>query len=164
MPETDFEAAMRDVDIARYFVNAATVVLYTMAGLIVTPGKFFIKHDRKAIGYFTAAINVSGHRIGTIAVSFTRTGAATLARGMLGDDVGDLEHDMLDAVGEVTNMIAGQARAAMAEAGVVLRAGTPTVMAGDDIQIEYAAGAPIVVIPFAMSDSAFTVKFCLSKT
>ena len=154
---------MRDVDIARYFINATAAVLYTMAGLIVTPGKFFIKHDRKALGYVTAAVNVTGHRIGTIVVSFPRESATALVHGMLGDDAGNIEQDMRDAVGEITNMVSGQARMSMAEAGVVLQASTPTVVTGNDFQIEYATDAPVVVIPFAMSGHEIAVEFCLSE-
>jgi chemotaxis protein CheX len=159
-----FEVAMRDVDIAKHFVGAATVTLYTMAGIIITPGKFFVKHDHKALGCITATISVTGHKHGTIVVSFDRGSAVALVQGMLGDDVEDMERDMQDAVGEITNMISGQARAAIAEAGIALQASTPTVMVGDDLQIEYTAQAPIIVIPFTTrAGTSFTVEFCLSE-
>jgi chemotaxis protein CheX len=61
-------------------------------------------------------------------------------------------------------MISGQARAAMAEAGVMLRSTTPTVTTGADLEIEYAAQAPIVAIPFTTrAGSSFVVEFCLSE-
>jgi chemotaxis protein CheX len=155
---------MRDVDIAKHFMGAATAILFTMANLIITPGKFFIKHDRKVLGEITAVMHVTGQRSGTIAVSFSRGGATELAKGMLGHAVENMERDMRDAVGEVTNMISGQARAAMAEAGVVLRTPTPTVMAGEDLEIEYTAQAPIVAIPFTTrAGTTFVVEFCLSE-
>jgi chemotaxis protein CheX len=155
---------MRYVDIANHFVDATATVLHTMAGLSVAPGKFFVKHDKKALGAITAIIGVSGERIGTIAVSFSRGSAAALVRGMLGDDVEDLEQDMRDAVGEVTNMISGQARAGIAQAGVSLQASTPTLVVGnkDEVEIEHRTQAPVIVIPFTMPDSSFAVEFCLS--
>ena len=153
---------MRYVDIANDFISVTTTILYTMAGLTVTPGKFFVKHDKKALGDITAIIGVSGDRVGTIAVSFPRESAAVLVHGMLGDDVEDLEQDMRDAVGEITNMISGQARASIAKAGVVLQASTPTLVVGDEIDIEHKTQAPVIVIPFTMPDSSFAVEFCLS--
>ena len=161
--EADDEVAMRDVDIANHFIRAAAVALHTMAGIIATPGKFFVKHDKKALGDITAIIGVAGHRVGTIAVSFTRESAAALVHGMLGDDVGDLEQDMRDAVGEITNMISGQARAGIAEAGVILQASTPTLVVGDDIDIEHKTHAPVIVIPFTTPDKTFAVEFCLGE-
>ena len=157
------EVAMRDFEIAQHFVYAANVVFYTMAKIIVTSGKFFIKHDRKALGAITAVITLSGFRNGTIAVSFDRGSAMALVRGMLGDDVEDMERDMLDAVGEVTNMISGHAREAMAKSGVVLQGATPTILVGDDTEIAYMSQAPVVVIPFSTPDGAFYVEFCLGE-
>ena len=155
---------MRYVDIANHFIDATAAVLSTMAGLSVTPGKFFVKHDKKALGAITAIIGVSGERLGTIAVSFSRESAAVLVHGMLGGDVEDLEQDMRDAVGEVTNMISGQARAGIAQAGVTLQASTPTLVVGDkdDVEIEHKTQAPVIVIPFTMPGSSFAVEFCLS--
>jgi len=152
---------MRDIDIANHFINATTTTLITMAGLIATPSKFFVKHDKKPLGDITAIIGVAGHRVGTIAVSFSRESGAALVHGMLGDDVGDLEQDMRDAVGEITNMISGQARAGIAEAGVVMQASTPTVVVGDDMEIEHKSKAPVIVIPFTTPNGAFAVEFCL---
>jgi chemotaxis protein CheX len=155
---------MRDVDIAKHFVNAATAILYTMAGIDITPGKFFVKQDRKALGEITAVMRVSGHKQGTIAVSFDRKSATALAQGLLGDAVEDIEQDMQDAVGEVTNMISGQARAAMAEAGVALQSSTPTVMVGGDLEVEHTAQAPVVAIPFTTrTGMSFAVEFCLGE-
>ena len=154
---------MRDVDIAKHFINAATATLYTMAGgLIAKPGKFFVKHDKKALGDITAIVGVSGCRIGTIAVSFSREGSAALVQGMLGDDVENLEQDMRDAVGEITNIISGQARAGIAEAGIALQASTPSVIVGDNIDIEHKTKAPVIVIPFTMPGGSFAVEFCLA--
>jgi chemotaxis protein CheX len=154
---------MRDVDIANHFINAAAAALFTMAGISVKPGKFFVKHDKKPLGVITAIIGVAGHRVGSIASSFTRESAEALARGMLGDDLGDLEQDMRDAVGEITNMISGQARVRIAEDGVVLQASTPTLVSGDNVEIEHQTNAPVIVIPFTMGASTFAVEFCLSE-
>jgi len=159
---------MRDLDVARHFTNAATAVLYTMAGMDIIPGKFFIKHDRKVLGDITATMDVTGDKYGTIAVSFPRKSAMVLVHCMLGGDAAahHMEQDMLDAVGEVMNMISGRARATISEAGITLRTLTPHVMAGSDIEIEYKAEAAVVVIPFAeragKTGMTFVVEFCLS--
>ena len=151
---------MRDIDIAHHFINATAAALYTMAGITVTPGKFFVKHDKNALGEITAIIGVTGHRVGSIAVSFSRESATALVKGMLGDDVEDLEQDMRDAVGEITNMISGQARACLADAGAVIHGSTPTIVIGDDIEIEHHTQAHVIVIPFTTPDDKFAVEFC----
>ena len=68
---------MRYVDIANHFTNTTAAIFFTMAGLVVHPGKFFVKHDKKPLGTITAIIGVSGDRIGTIAPS-TRRNLSTI--------------------------------------------------------------------------------------
>jgi chemotaxis protein CheX len=153
---------MRYLDIANHFINATAAILYTMAGLVVTPGKFFVKHDKKPLGAITAIIGVSGDRVGTIAVSFSHESAAALVHGMLGEDVENLEQDILDAVGEVTNMISGQARSGIAEGGISLQGSTPTLVVGTEFDIEHQTRGPVIVIPFSMPGGSFVVEFCLS--
>jgi chemotaxis protein CheX len=80
---------------------------------------------------------------------------------MLGDNVEDLEQDMQDAVGELTNIISGHARSGMALAGLSLQASTPSVVVGEKLEIGHKAKAAVIVIPFTMSGKSFAVEFCL---
>jgi chemotaxis protein CheX len=94
-------------------------------------------------------------------VTFTKEGAVSIARAMLGDDLGDLEQDVADTVGEIANMVSGQARAAIAEKGVTLHGSTPTIVVGQDHRITHLSKSPVMCIPFTMPEGAFTVEFCL---
>ena len=153
---------MRDVEIAKHFIKATVTILSTMASLEAQPGKPFPKKDMKALGDISAIIGVTGVKNGTISVSFSRESATALVEGMLGDAVEDLEQDMQDAVGEVANMISGQARASIAEAGVTLQGSTPSVVVGDDHQILHMNKAPVIAIPFSTPGGEFTIEFCLA--
>ena len=73
----------------------------------------------------------------------------------------DLLQDVQDAVGEITNMVSGQARAGLAEMGITLQGSTPTVVLGEKHIIRHTANAPITVIPFSTNAGDFTVEFCL---
>ena len=153
---------MRDVEIAKHFVKAVSLILSTMAGIDATPGMPYVKKNRVACGDISAIIGVTGPRNGTIAVSFPEATATALVVGMLGEDVEDLEQDMQDAVGEVANMISGQARASIAEAGLVLQGSTPSVVMGKSHTIHHITKATIMAIPFTTPDGEFTVEFCLA--
>lgn len=153
---------MRDVEIAKHFVRAVTAILSTMAGLTAVPGKPFVKKDQVAHGDISAIIGITGPKSGTIAVSFPFEGARELVCCMLGDDVEDMEQDMRDAVGEVANMVSGQARASIAEAGLALQGSTPSVVVGKDHTIHHISKAPVMAIPFTMDKGSFTVEFCLA--
>lgn len=153
---------MRDVEIAKHFVKATTCILSTMACLEATPGKPFVKKDQKALGDVSAIIGVTGPKNGTISVSFSRDSATALVHGMLGDAVEDLDQDIQDAVGEVANMISGQARASIAEGGLMLQGSTPSVVSGKDHLIVHMTKAPVMAIPFSSPGGGFIVEFCLA--
>lgn len=148
------------VEIAKPFVKAVQNVLSTMAGMAVNPGTPYVKKNAVARGDVSAIVGVTGDRIGTIALSFSRPCAIALVKGMLGDDVQDVLQDTQDAVGEVTNMVSGQARAALAEIGLILQGSTPTVIMGDGHLIRHITANPVVAIPFTAEHGEMTVEFC----
>ena len=151
---------LSNAEIARPFVKATLEILNTMAGLSATAGKPYIKKDNIAQGDVSAIVGVTGDRTGTISVSFTRPCAIALVKGMLGDDIHDVLQDTQDAVGEVTNMVSGQARAGLKSLGLTLQGSTPTVIVGDSHIIRHISSAPVIAIPFTSKFGDFTVEFC----
>lgn len=148
------------IAVAKPFVKATIEILKMMASLEATAGKPYIKKDHTAIGDVSAVVGVTGDKTGTIALSFSRACAIALVRGMLGDDIQDIVQDTQDAVGEVTNMVSGQARASLCDMGITLQGATPTVIMGDGHIIKHMSANPVIAIPFATSHGDFTVEFC----
>ena len=152
---------MENVEIAKAFIAATNNILATMANITPKAGKPFVKNDPTSFGEFSAIIGVTGQHKGSICVTFTREGAMNVVRAMLGDDIMDIEQDAVDTVGEIANMVSGQARATIAEKGVVLQGSTPTIITGENHRITHMSKSPVMCIPFTMTEGAFTVEFCL---
>ena len=148
------------IEIAKPFIKATQEILSTMAGITANAGTPYVKKTLVAKGDVSAIVGVTGDKTGTIAVSFSRACAIALVKGMLGDDIGDIIQDTQDAVGEVTNMVSGQARAALVGMGVTLQGSTPTVIMGDGHLIRHITANPVVAIPFTSEQGDFTVEFC----
>lgn len=102
----------------------------------------------------------TGDKNGSISISFSRQCAVAMVKNMLGDDIENIMDDAKDAVGEVTNMISGQARAGLAQMGLNMQASTPTVIFGEKHTITHASNTTVVAIPFTTSHGEFTVEFC----
>lgn len=154
----------QDVTIAKHFIKATKDILNTMAGLTVHEGKPFVKKDRPQDGDISAVIGVTGTRKGTISVSFRRDATMVLLRGMLGDDIHNVDDDMEDVVGEISSMISGQARAGLVADGLALQGSTPTIVTGDGHSIHHTASGPPIAIPFSLGDCSFTVEFCFGAS
>ncbi|MFP5221547.1 MAG: chemotaxis protein CheX [Acidobacteriota bacterium] len=149
-----------DAEIAKPFVQAAKHVLSTMAMLDPTPGKPYVKKNNSAAGDVSAIVGLTGDKRGSISLSFTKKCAVAIVKNMLGDDVGDIMQDAKDAVGEITNMISGQARAGLAQMGLAMQASTPTIIFGDNHTISHVTSGPVIAIPFTSPQGDFTVEFC----
>ncbi len=99
-----------DPSLAKPFIKATKDVLAAMAALEVVAGTPYIKKDKMARGDVSAVIGITGEKHGTFSISFDRKTAVHIVKQMLGDAIEDILQDVQDAVGEITNMISGQAR------------------------------------------------------
>ncbi len=149
-----------DLVVAKHFIRATSNILRTMASLDANPGKPYIKKNHTARGDISAIVGVTGPCRGTISVSFPKASAMALVTAMLGE-IEDPIKDAQDAVGELTNMISGQARAGLAGDGLVLQGSTPSIIAGDNHTITHMTHAKVMAIPFNSAAGEFTVEFCL---
>ncbi|BBD07231.1 chemotaxis protein CheX [Desulfovibrio ferrophilus] len=150
-----------DAKIVRPFLDAVQNVISTMAMIEVTPGKPFVKKDTTAHGDVTGVISMSGDRDGTISVTFTRDCALSVVSNMLGEKLTEMDGDIRDAVGELTNMISGQARRGLQQDGLTMEAGIPTVVMGQNHSISHMTKDPILAIPFSTPGGTFTVEVSL---
>lgn len=147
------------VEYAKPFVKAVTDVLSMMAMITPKAGKPYVKKANTANGDVSGLVGITGELNGTISITFTKSCAITVVKNMLGGELQDVMQDVRDAVGEITNMISGQARAGLAEQGLVFSGATPSVIMGDNHIIAHVANTPVMAIPFTCEAGDFTVEF-----
>ena len=82
---------------------------------------------------------------------------------MFGETVLHINQEVEDAVGEITNMISGDARRELAEKGIVLKAAIPTVISGKNHSIKHMAKGPSIAIPFSTKAGHFIVEVCFNR-
>jgi chemotaxis protein CheX len=150
-----------DVSLVNPFINATVKVLETMASTKTDPGKPFLKKDKIARGDVTGIIGITGEANGTISVTFDEGSILGIVSKMFGEELKEMNADIADAVGELTNMISGQARQQLEKNGREFQAAIPTVVTGKDHQINHITSGPIVAIPFTTDGGKFTIEICL---
>ena len=151
---------LTNAEIARPFVKATLEILTVMANLQASAGKPYVKQDNIARGDVSAIVGLTGDKIGSMSISFSRSCAIALVRGLLGDGIQDVLQDAQDAVGEMANMVSGQARAGLRDMGIALKGSLPKVIVGNGHIIRHISSSPVVAIPFACEAGEFTVEFC----
>jgi len=138
-------------------------VLKTMAQVDAKPEKPFLKKDDVAIGDVSAIIGVTGAAQGSMALIFTEECIKYIVSNLLGEPFTQLNHEVRDAVGELTNMICGDARRRLAEDGFVLQAGIPAIVAGKGHTITHIESGPCLAVPFQTSQGSFMVEVAFGR-
>lgn len=145
------------------FLEAVINVLSTMAMVSATPGRPYINTRRTSQCDVTGLIGITGHAEGTIALSLSKGAILRIVGNMIGEEYTDLNNDIADAVGELTNMIAGQARQNLSVLGLNFRASTPSVVIGKGLRVAHPASGPILAIPFTTPDGDLVVEICFVR-
>ncbi len=143
------------------FIGATQQVISTMAFTEATAGKPYLKKDNVARGDISGVIVLSGSAQGIIAVTFSKECILEIVSAMFGEKMEALNDEVRDAVGEIANMISGQARQKLETMDTNLKAAIPTVLAGQNHIINFADGKPIIAVPFTTPHGQFTVEVCL---
>ncbi|MBW2091620.1 MAG: chemotaxis protein CheX [Deltaproteobacteria bacterium] len=153
-----------DVKYINPFLLATVNVLKTMAGVELTPGKPYLKKDALAAGDVSGIIGITGEITGSLSVSFPFSLIKKIMKNMLQEEITEITEDARDAVGEITNMICGNARRMLEENGInKLSAAIPTIIAGRNHTIKHAVPGPIIVIPFKEKSGTAVVEVSIKS-
>lgn len=152
-----------DVKYINPFLHGTAEVLMKMSSLMVTADKPYAKTIDIAPGDVSGIIGITGDAVGSLAISFTEPCICSIVTGMLGELHMEINQDVIDAVGELTNMISGAARSRLEKEGMILYAAIPTVVFGKDHTVQHILRSPSIVIPFNTDGGTFYLDVCLKS-
>jgi chemotaxis protein CheX len=140
-----------DVKIINPFIMATQSVFKTMLGLDINLSKPILKTERKSSGDITGIMGLVGDKQGTITISFWEKGAMFVFKTLVGEECSSITPDVVDSIGEITNIISGQARKEFEKAGINLKASIPMVVVGKGVEVSFITTIPIVQLPFSFA-------------
>lgn len=152
-----------DVALVNPFIEATLHVLSSMAFTKATAGKPYLKKDTIAKGDVSGIVGLSGEARGTLSVSFSKESILSIVSKMFGEQVTEINEEVTDAVGEILNIVSGQARQKLETMGRLLKGAIPTVITGKDHSITHITKQPIVAIPFDTENGHFTIEVCIEE-
>jgi chemotaxis protein CheX len=152
---------MMDVKIINAFIDGTVNVIKTMAFVNCTADVPYLKRGNAAQGDVSGVIGFTGSFVGSLAVSFSEKCILGIVSNMLGERFPTITRDIEDAVGELTNMISGDARKRLESEQLLISASIPSVVSGKDHTIEHVLGTSSIVIPFTTVDGSFVVDVCI---
>lgn len=147
-----------DVRYINPFIESTIHVLKTMSSVTANVGKPYLKKDEVAKGDVSGIIGLAGDVKGSISVSFSEACILPIVSKMFGEKLTELNDEVKDAVGEISNMISGQARQKLEIIGRNLQAAIPIVIMGRNHTISHITKDKIVAIPFKTDGGEFTIE------
>jgi len=152
-----------DAKLINPFINATLNVLETMASTKSEARKPYLKKDDVAQGDVSGVIGFTGQTNGTVSVTFDESCILKIVSNMFGEEMKEINNDITDAVGEITNMISGQARKELEEIGKLFHGAIPSVISGKNHKLESMTKGPKIAIPFKTDSGSFIIVVCLES-
>lgn len=146
------------------FVDATVKVLETMAFTTPKLKKIGPWEKRLAAGQVVGIIGLSNENEnlkGFMSLGFTESSICRIVSNMLGEEFTCICDETREAVGEIANMISGQARQGLSAKGIKLQAALPSVISGTDLVVDGSEQTPNVMISFDTEAGPFEIGVCI---
>ncbi len=157
------EGQILDVKMINPFINATINVLETMAFVKSEAQKAYLKKDNVATGDVSGVVGFTGETNGTVFITFDESCIVKVVSNMFGEKINELNDEVKDAVGELTNMISGQARKELEEIGQLFHGSIPSVVTGKNHELMPMTKGPKIAVPFKTDFGNFTIEVALEN-
>ncbi|MEG6617361.1 chemotaxis protein CheX [Peptococcaceae bacterium 1198_IL3148] len=153
-----------DVNYINSFIMGTEEIFKQMAGNIkLTRQKPLMKDSQFTGESIVCIVGFNGEVEGQVVFSFTKDFALRLTSEMCGMEIADIDDLALSALGEISNMVSGNALIKLNELTAKKANITPPTILYGDGQMNVSVKSPIIAIPYNGEDScAFEINFSLN--
>ncbi|MCM2277173.1 MAG: chemotaxis protein CheX [Oligoflexia bacterium] len=151
-----------NVEFVNPVLQATITTIGTMTEYTVTPGRPYLKRPSDVSGDISGIVNVvSGGFNGTISLSFAeRTYLRVVAR-ILKTEYERIDQQNSGSVGELINIIFGQAKSILSTKGHKFQPALPSIIASPGHSVDHKSPHPPIAIDFNVADvGSLKVEIC----
>ena len=142
------------------FLESTISVLTTMTSVRPVAGTPYIKKEASVVGDVSAIVGITGEAEGSLCLSFTQGCILFIVSQMFGEEKTEVDEEVKDAVGELTNMISGASRRTLEGLGHHFQGAIPSIISGHNHEVRHVTKGPILSIPFSTTAGGFAVEVC----
>lgn len=150
-----------DPNYIKPFIASIQNVFSTMLQLPVTVGDPRIKSGMAPEHDISGIIGMSGDVIGNVVLSFKLDSAVAIVSLFCGQKLEPGTPDFADAVGELVNMVSGNAKALFKDRKVSISC--PSVIIGNGHHVARPSDVPCVVIPCSTDCGEVTIEVAIKE-
>ncbi len=142
----------------RNLIEATREVFAKMISIPLDAGPTFEDEAATHRCEIAGMVSLAGRSMGVMSIHCTPRLGLIIASNLLGSPVTEVGEELEDAVGEVTNMVAGNFKTRMSQEGEMFDLSVPTVIRGKDFSVRTMTGAATLVLGFRWEDEKLLVR------
>lgn len=143
------------------FLQATAGLFNDFLKISVQAGKPYVNSDSQKLLEVSGIIGLAGETEGAVVISFARDTAINIMSEFAKKKFVALTNEVLDSVGEIVNIIAGNAKKDLEFWRINIS--LPGVIVGQENKIRWPKGIPVITIPFNCSMGEFSVNVSLKE-
>jgi chemotaxis protein CheX len=141
------------------FIVSTIETFKTMMKIDAMPQNPELKKDGGLLYDITGIIGLSGNAQGAISLSFPKIVALKAVSAMVGSEMKIIGPEITDAIGEIVNIIAGNAKQNLTQYNLTIS--LPNVIVGKDHSVAAPSGIATIVVPFTSAIGNFAMEVSL---
>jgi len=145
------------------FIESTLSVFKTMIGIEPKKNNIYIKQGDEPSFDISGVIGLAGQATGSVVISLPEDLALEVVSKFLGEEKKNVDDDVVDAVGEFINMIAGSTKKVFSEKGLKFKISIPNVIVGKGHKINRPSNVPCLGVKFDVADKFFVVEVALKE-
>ena len=149
------------VEFINPFITSLDNAFRTMLACEVRRGAISLKDGHSPKFGISGIIGLSGKAVGTVVLSLSEAVALKAASTMLMCEATEIDADVVDAVGELTNMVAGGAKAELES--YAMQVTLPNVITGSNHDIRFPSDVTPICVSFDTDWGPLTLEVGLAS-
>jgi chemotaxis protein CheX len=161
----DIAAATKfsEEQLAKYVIDATKEVFSTMVMMDPSADYPLQEPVHRFKCSITGMVGFAGTYSGVISIHCPVKLAMQITSNMLGMECEEVNEDLNDAIGEISNMLGGSVKQVLSKGGLDVKLSIPTVISGEDYTVNSLSDDDCVIIPFNNDGERFLVGLVLKK-
>lgn len=124
-----------------------------------------VKKENTGLKDISVVIGLASEKLeGVFIVSYDKRIIFDFMKNVLGEETNEINKDVIDASGELTNQICGVFRREFEKTGITLQGSTPSIVTGENHKIEIPSKIPRMVFLYQIDENKdLMIEFGLVK-
>ena len=151
------------MELSQQLSEVTQEIFQSMLSLEIAPGEAMNEFSNSYSNTVSGMVGMTGLYKGALAIHASLEVAKKITSQMLFMDVDEVDEDVLDAMGEMANMLAGNMKAALSSNGKDIELSVPSAVTGEKYSLDIKNSGEHLIVPFTTDIGSFSVQFNFEK-